>query len=515
MPILYTGTTLPLAVAAGQSLVIKELTGTATVTGSVTAREDASSSIGAGFVVYGPQPSAVSLSMTTTGLCEWQIVNGDATSAKSALRVTPDPLTGLDVLDAGRKGVVLSSGIAGRPSFYFFCSSSTARSYDTTLGFGSRSYISRFMRRCGGGVKFSGASGVSGEDSTAQLARLPAVIAALPTTRPSHFVLQVAGNDIVNTSNLNTVTKPNIQAMVNLVLAGGMIPVLMSNNTLLSLTADQIIRAAVISEYMRTLWQSDSRLRLADVARWTGDTTSASYAPVSGATSTGDNLHPTSIGAFLMGDALYEGVKKDVYGYSRFAAIPNMLYDATQNPSGNLIANPFLLGTGGTGGAWVTAGSVPTGMNLNRTAGTGTVAISTVARTDGVAGNWHRFTFTMQAGDTYSIFMQPSDTGLPANTVLYGMSETQIDTTSATSNVQRCSLRIRNAAVTQTIWDGHTSASTGASDIVEPSRSRPEFLLVPPMTFPTVGACSLSHDLAFVGTGTFVLDIAAIGLYAE
>lgn len=214
-----------------------------------------------------------------------------------------------------------------------------------------------------------------------------------------------------------------------------------------------------------------------------------------------------------MGDALYEGVKKDVYGYSRFAALPNLLYDATQNPSGNLIANPFLLGTGGTGGAWVTSGSVPTGMNLNRTAGTGTVAITTVARTDGIAGNWHRFTFTMQAGDTYSIFMQPSDTGLPANTTLYGCSEAQIDTTASSGNVQRASLRIRNAAVTQTIWDGHTYASTGASDIVEPSRSRAEFLFVPPMSFPTVGACSLSHDLAFVGTGTFVLDIAAVGLY--
>ncbi|MDU9765465.1 hypothetical protein RGC28_08380, partial [Helicobacter pylori] len=86
-------------------------------------------------------------------------------------------------------------------------------------GFGSRSYISRFLRKCGGGVNFAGASGVSGEDSIAQNARLPAVLAALPTPKPTHFVLQIAGNDIVNTNNLNTVTKPNILAMVNLVLA--------------------------------------------------------------------------------------------------------------------------------------------------------------------------------------------------------------------------------------------------------------------------------------------------------
>jgi len=109
MPILYTGTTLPISVSVGQTLVVKELTGTATVTGSSAAREDASSSIGAGFVVYGPQPSAVSLSMTTTGLCEWQIVNGDATPAKGALRVTLDPITGLDVLDEGSREVIDAS----------------------------------------------------------------------------------------------------------------------------------------------------------------------------------------------------------------------------------------------------------------------------------------------------------------------------------------------------------------------------------------------------------------------
>lgn len=410
------------------------------------------------------------------------------------------------------KGGVIGLG-ERRPSFFFFGSSSTARSYDTTSGFAARGYIGRFFRRCAGGVEFYGASGISGEDSVAQVARLPALLASFTAPYPTHFVLQIAGNDIVNSNNLNTVTLPNILAMVKMVLSYGMIPVVMSNNTLLGLTADQIIRAAVISEYMRTLYRTDSRLRLADVARFTGDTTSSTYAPISGATSTGDNLHTTSIGGYLAGDALYEGVYHDVVGFSRYAALPNLVYDATQNPAGNLIANAFLNGTTGTGGAWVTSGSVPTGMTLNRTAGTGTVAISTVARTDGKAGNWKRFTFTMQAGDTYSMFMQPINTGLPNNTSLYGMSEVQVDSTNSGSNLQRASLRIRNAAVTQTIWDGHTISFTSASDIIEPNSNRIEFWKTPVSSFPTVGACSLSHDIAFTGTGTFVLDIACCGLY--
>lgn len=420
--------------------------------------------------------------------------------------------TGAVVLDDAGRAAVIGSGVFGRPSFYFFGSSSTLRSYDSTQGFGNRSYIARFLRRCKGGAIFAGASGVSGEDSVAQVARLPGVIAALPSPRPTHFVLQVAGNDIVNSSNLNTVTLPNVLSMVGTVLAAGMVPVLMSNNTLIGLTADQIIRAAVVSEYMRTLYRSDSRIRLADVARWTGDTTAATYTPIAGATSTGDNIHPTSIGAYLMGDALYEAVQHDVYGFSRFAAIPNLLYDATRNPSGNLIANPFLLGTGGSGGAWVTAGSVPTGMQLNRTAGTGTVGISTVARTDGVAGNWKRFTFTMQAGDIYSMFINPITSALTTAS-LYGVSEAQIDTTLSNGNVKRASLRVRDAANTLTMWDGHSNNSMVASDIVEPSRARAEFLQTPVGTWPNYGNGSLSHDLEFTGTGTFVLDIAAVGLY--
>lgn len=435
-----------------------------------------------------------------------------STSA-TAQPLTYDTATGL--IEAGPMAILQNTGTVSRrrPSFFFFGSSSTARSYDTTNGFAARGYITRFMRRCGGGVSFAGASGISGEDSIAQVTRLPGVLSSLTAPLPSHVVLQIAGNDIINTNDLATVTLPNIAAMVQMVLNAGMTPVLMSNNTLLGLTGAQIIRAAAISEYMRTLWRTDNRLRLADVARMTGDTTSATYAPVAGATSTGDNLHPTSIGAYLMGDALYIGVQNDVAGYSRFAAMPNLVYDATNNPAGNLIANPFLLGSGGTGGAWVTAGSVPTGMTLNRTAGTGTVAISKVARTDGILGNWARFTFAMQAGDTYSMFMQPSDTGLPNGTALYGMSEAQIDTTNAGGNVQRASLRVRNAANTLTMWDGHTLTSTGPTDIVEPTRSRAEFLRTPSSAFPTVGACSLSHDIAFAGTGTFILDIAAVGLY--
>lgn len=78
MTILQTGVTLPLNLKAGETLVIKELSGTSTVTGSTASREDASTSIGAGFVVYGPQPSDCSVTLTTTGAADWFVGVGDA-----------------------------------------------------------------------------------------------------------------------------------------------------------------------------------------------------------------------------------------------------------------------------------------------------------------------------------------------------------------------------------------------------------------------------------------------------
>lgn len=134
MPILYAGNTLPISVPSGQTLVVKELTGTVTVAGSSATREDASSSIGAGFVVYGPQPSTSSLSVSTTGICEWQIVNGDATPPKDAFSVTPYGTASPDSLQVlANSGI--SSGI-GADRRYLAVTASGVTNLDLSSGKG-------------------------------------------------------------------------------------------------------------------------------------------------------------------------------------------------------------------------------------------------------------------------------------------------------------------------------------------------------------------------------------------
>lgn len=75
---------LPLRLSKGETLVIKDLAGSHTVTGSLAPREDASASVGAGFVVYGPQSSAVTVTISTTGAVDYQVVSGDVSPASSA-----------------------------------------------------------------------------------------------------------------------------------------------------------------------------------------------------------------------------------------------------------------------------------------------------------------------------------------------------------------------------------------------------------------------------------------------
>lgn len=88
MTIIQSGQSIPLSLSAGQSLVVKDMSGTSSVTGSVT-REDAQSRIGQGFFVYGPVASAASVTLTTTGVTDYQIVNGDPTPANQQMLFDP------------------------------------------------------------------------------------------------------------------------------------------------------------------------------------------------------------------------------------------------------------------------------------------------------------------------------------------------------------------------------------------------------------------------------------------
>lgn len=108
MPTVFAGQSIPLQLAVGQSIVVKDLSGVSSVSGG-SAREDASVRIGAGFFVYGPQASAVTATLSTTGLSEYQIVNGDPTPANAQVLFDPgNPPTTGPTLSGASAGAVRS-----------------------------------------------------------------------------------------------------------------------------------------------------------------------------------------------------------------------------------------------------------------------------------------------------------------------------------------------------------------------------------------------------------------------
>lgn len=80
---------LPLTLRKGETLVIRNYSGTETVTGSTAAREDVSSTAGAGAVAYGPQSSAATLTISSSGSLDYSVVAGDMSPAVNALVSVP------------------------------------------------------------------------------------------------------------------------------------------------------------------------------------------------------------------------------------------------------------------------------------------------------------------------------------------------------------------------------------------------------------------------------------------
>jgi hypothetical protein len=81
---------LIVSVASGNTLRIYSRSGTATVTGSTVTVEDATATLGC--FVYGPQTSAANITISTSGVCDYDVVAGDPTPDRN---LTFNPTNGI------------------------------------------------------------------------------------------------------------------------------------------------------------------------------------------------------------------------------------------------------------------------------------------------------------------------------------------------------------------------------------------------------------------------------------
>lgn len=113
MSLLYsTQGTINFPIAAGNTLVVRNISGTETVSGSTVAREDATGTLGSGVYVYGPQSAAATISISTTGQLDYSIVAGDPTPPRYV--TVNRNSSGVEELSNTDKAVMGNSGILNK-----------------------------------------------------------------------------------------------------------------------------------------------------------------------------------------------------------------------------------------------------------------------------------------------------------------------------------------------------------------------------------------------------------------
>lgn len=138
------------------------------------------------------------------------------------------------------------------------------------------------------------------------------------------------------------------------------------------------------------------------------DTTSTYGVPNPGFSADGTHFLPK--GGEAVGKALSDFLKTILPAGQKRVTSPDDLYVAVENPRGNILANPFLIGTAGANGTGA-SGTVATGMRVERISGASTVTNSLEARTG--RGNWQVMTFTLSGAAEDMFYFRPSTTDTP------------------------------------------------------------------------------------------------------
>lgn len=94
-----------------------------------------------------------------------------------------------------------------------------------------------------------------------------------------------------------------------------------------------------------------------------------------------DGINPTQVGTILIGQALASVINGLVPSNQDHFTLLGDLYDAVNNPAGNLLGHGLLDGSGGETGNGAT-GTVPTGWGASRVANSGTVTLVLSAAAD-------------------------------------------------------------------------------------------------------------------------------------
>mgnify|MGYP000946428742 FL=1 len=242
----------------------------------------------------------------------------------------------------------------------------------------------------GGRIVFDPAMnfGASGENSTQVAARVASVVAAAP----EWCVVHCGTNDLYVGPVAYEMTIANLTTIYSALLAAGIRVVAMpiiprakdaASGSLPTAQRQQLHR---INNWIRRtaaltpgIVLADPSLNIVDHSVTNGDPIGALTAAATAYTV--DGLHPAPRGAYYMGKSIADAVSSQLCPISYSPVSQQDTYDATNNPTGNLLLNGFFTGTGGTAGTGA-SGSLAASWQFRRSSGTtGTIGGSKTTKT--------------------------------------------------------------------------------------------------------------------------------------
>lgn len=241
-------------------------------------------------------------------------------------------------------------------------------------------------------------------------------------------------------------------------------------------------------------------LYLFDWNRWFQDAADADGQPISGMSD--DGTHMTTKAGEAIGIAFAEFIKDIIpEGPQTFVWSRDDVYDATHNPKGNLLTNPFLAGTSGTEGTGASGDTADT-MRIERNSGSSCSVVGSKEASTDNRGSKQVLTFTLggSAEEKFYFRTNTANTTVPvAGMWVEASCVAETNNSDAITQLELYLQDMTTGGVRVSSMYPYTISSAGEA---WPARERKLLLRTPPLFLPDTTGVRWRVEITVKGNGS-------------